>query len=219
MSLEWDISRTVISPCNKHNPSTELWSGWNQKFHFNYEPSMRFQFLFLVLTSFFFFIPSLSSPSDVLSIQKLIADFFISQDAKNFNAWDAIFTPTATYDPGSGVVTGLPAIKKKLASIVGNNVTQSSVTTQSISLFPPFDSQRSASRASATTYVIVTFLGQGANAGKAFIFYSLAKDKLVKTGDVADYGGWRISDRVFQVLVSTFLFSSFLYEAFTWHPP
>lgn len=161
---------------------------------------MRFHLPFLALT--FLFSPSLSSPGDVLYIKELTADFAINLDAKNFNAFDSEFIPTATYDPGPGPVTGIPNIKKALAGIVVGNVTQSSLTTQSISLSPTFDTQGSASRASATTYAIVSYIGQRADAGKVFIVYGLFKDQLVKTGDFGDYGGWRFRSRVFQSLVS-----------------
>ena len=162
---------------------------------------MHFHLLFLALT--FLFTPSLTSPSDILYIQKLTADFSINLDTKNYKALDTEFLPTATYDAGSGVVTGLPNIKKLLSGIVANAVTQGSITTQSISLSPQsFDTQGSASEASAATYGIVTNIGQGKNAGKVFTVYGLWKDKLVKMGNFAEYGGWRFSARVFQSLVS-----------------
>ena len=162
---------------------------------------MRLHLLFLALT--FLFTPSvLSSPEDVLYIKNLIADFAISLDAKKFSAFEIQFIPTGTYDPGRGAVTGVPNIKKALAPIVGNNVTQTSLTTQDISLAPTFDTQGGASKASATTYAIVTYIGQGAAANKVFVVYGLFTDKLVKTGDFDNYGGWKFSSRVFKALVS-----------------
>ena len=161
---------------------------------------MRFHLL--ALASFLFCTPSLSSPSDVLYIEKLTADFSINLDLKNFKAFEVEFIPTGTYNPGNGVVKGYPAIEKALAAIVGTNVTQSSLTTQSISLSPPFDVQGAAGKATGITYAIVTFIGQKADAGKAFVVYGYFKDKLVKTGDYANYGGWKFSDRAFIALVS-----------------
>ena len=163
---------------------------------------MRLHILLLALASFLFSTPSLSSPSDVLYIRKLISDFAINLDLKNFKAFEVEFISTATYDPGNGPVKGVPAIQKALAAIVANNVTQSSLTTQSINLAPPFDIQGAAGKASAITYAIVSFIGQKADAGKVFIFYGLFKDNLVKTGDFANYGGWKFSDRKFVTLVS-----------------
>lgn len=172
---------------------------------------MRFHLLLLaVLISFIPFItPFLTSSSDILHIQKLTADYSINIDMKNFKHLDVEFTANATFDPGSGVfATGLPAIKTTLAAILANNVTQSSITTSSISLLPPFDDAKGgATRASAIQYVIGTFLGTDpADAGKAFTLYGVFKDKFVKTEDVGDYGGWRFSQRVLQVLVSFLIF-------------
>lgn len=163
---------------------------------------MRFHILLPALASFLFSTPSLSSPSDVLYIEKLTADFAINLDLKNFKAFEVEFIPTATYDPGNGAVKGVPAIQKALAAVVGNNVTQSSLTTQSINLAPPFDVQGAAGKASAITYAIVSYIGQDDDAGKVFIFYGLFKDKLVKTGDFGNYGGWKFSERAFVTLVS-----------------
>ena len=161
---------------------------------------MRFHLL--ALASYLFCTPSLSSPSAVLYIEKLTADFSINLDLKNFKAFEVEFIPTGTYNPGNGVVKGYPAIEKALAAIVGTNVTQSSLTTQSISLSPPFDVQGAAGKATGITYAIVTFIGQKADAGKAFVVYGYFKDKLVKTGDYSNYGGWKFSDRAFIALVS-----------------
>lgn len=160
---------------------------------------MHLHLLFLtILTSFLLFTtPSLSSPSDILAIQKLIADFSIDANNNNFQAFEVQFIPTATYDAGTGPVPGIPAIQKALEFINRDNVAQSSLTTQSINLLSPSDSQ-----ATATTYAIVSFIGQGTDAGKVFTSYALFKDKLVKTGAYAYYGGWRFSERVFVSLVS-----------------
>lgn len=176
---------------------------------------MRFHLPSLaVLTSFLLFItPSLTSPSDILYIQQLTADYSINIDTKNFKDLDIEFTANATLDPGDGVfVKGLPAIKTALAAILANNVTQSHITTSSISLLPRFDDvDGGASRASAIQYVIGNFLAKDpADAGKAFTLYGVFKDKFVKTKEFGDYGGWRFSQRVLQLLVS-FFFSCFLY--------
>lgn len=163
---------------------------------------MHFHLLSLAITSFLFFTPSLTSPSDVLYIQKLTADFAINADTKNFNGYDVEFIPTATYDPGNGPIKGIPAIKETLALVFKNVTTQTSVTTQSVSLGPPFDLQGAAGTASAIAYAIVTNLGIGAEEGKAFTVYGHWKDTLVKTADFADYGGWKFSSRAFVSLVS-----------------
>lgn len=158
---------------------------------------MRFHLFPLTLTSFLFFTSSLASSSDILYIQKLTADFAITLDTKNFTNYDVQFIPTATYDPGNGeITTGISGIKELLALVVGNVTTHTSLTTQSISVGPP------AGTASATTYAIVSNLGQGADEGKAFTVYGIFKDKYVKTDDFANYGGWKYSASVFRGIVS-----------------
>ena len=163
-----------------------------------------------------FIAPSLSSPNDVLYIRKLSADYSINFDTKNFKDLDVEFTANARLDPGNGTFSiGIPAIKARLAGIVGTNVTQSSLTTSSISLLPPFDNAvGGASRASAIQYVIGVFIGRGPDAGKEFTLYGLFKDQFVKTDLIGDYGGWRFSERVFKLLVSFFylVFVSFCFS-------
>lgn len=176
---------------------------------------MHFHFLSsLALTSFLFFTPSLTSPSDILYIQKLTADFAINLDTKNVNGYDVEFLPKATYNPGNGPVKGIAAIKDILGRVTQNATTQTSITTQSINLGPPFDAQGAAATATGITYAIVTNLGTGDEEGKAFIVYGYWTDKLVKTGDFANYGGWRFSDRVFKSLVSFMLLAMFYSDCF-----
>ena len=113
------------------------------------------------MTSFLLFIsPSLSFPEDINDIEELIADF-------------------------GSVATGIFAIQNALKIINFNNVTQSSLITQSIDFISAVD--RLDDKATATTYAIISFIGQGSDAGKMFISYGLFKDKLVKTSDDADY--------------------------------
>lgn len=162
---------------------------------------MHFQLLLLALT--FLFTPSLSSVEDILYIQRLTADFGIVLDSKNFKALATEFIPEATYDPGNGVVTGIPNIIKVLTPIVKDRVVQSAFTTQSITLVPTFDTQGGAFFATATTYATVSYIGQGALAGKVFVVYGSFRDSLKKTAEFDLYGGWKFSSRVFTVLVST----------------
>lgn len=161
---------------------------------------MRLQLIFLALS--FLFTTSLCTTEDVEHIKKLTADFAISLDTKNYKAFEKQFTPTASYDPGNGPVTGFANIEKVLATIVTNQVTQTSVTTQSILLAPPFDGLGAAGTATGTTYNIVTFIGKGPKLGNALLIYGLWRDKFVKTGDFAYHGGWKFSSRVFVSLVS-----------------
>lgn len=171
---------------------------------------MQFRLLSLGALTLFcssFITPSLASPNDVLYIQKLSADYAINVDTKNYKDFDVEFTANATFDAGNGVFSkGLPAIKARVASLLGNNVTQNSLTTSSITLLPPFDNAvGGASRASAIQYVIAAFIGQPpANAGKAYILYGLFKDQLVRTDAIGDYGGWRFTERAFKLLVRFF---------------
>lgn len=161
---------------------------------------MRFHQFLLPLA--LLFTPSLTSPSDDIYIQQLTNGFAVAFDNKNSKELDNEFIPNGTYDAGGGPVKGIPNIAKTLAGLVVGNVTQTSVTTQSITLAPPFDAQGTAAKASAITYAIVSFIGQGADAGKVYIVYGFWTDVLVKTGAFEFYGGWRFSSRAFKALVS-----------------
>lgn len=159
----------------------------------------------LLLLSFFFFARVLGSPSDILYIQKLVADEGILVDAKNFAGLVNIFTPNATYNAGtpSQDVFGIDNIEAILSAILPpGSITHNAVSTQSYTLGPPFDEQGSAGTATGVVYITVSYIGQGDLSGQALVFFGKYDDSYVKSGDRALYGGWRINKRVFVGFVS-----------------
>lgn len=160
---------------------------------------MRFSFLL----STFFFCLTLGSPSDILYIEKLSADEVLYLDKKDFASFSKVFTQNATYNTGSGPnIYGIPSIQKALADVVKDLPLQSALTTTSITLLPPFDEQGAASAADAEFYTTDTFFGTGDLAGQVLTLYAKYVDKYEKTGDIARYGGWRISQRLYVLFVS-----------------
>ena len=119
----------------------------------------------------------------------MIANFAVNLNTKNFKKFDVEFINNATYDPGNGVIIGISNIKEALAMLNGNYVTQTSLTTQNITLSPTFDYLGAADNASAITYSISSFLGQRADRGKVYTYFGLFKDKFVKAIAFGDYGG------------------------------
>lgn len=68
-----------------------------------------------------FFSLALGSPSDVIYIEKLVADEAHLPDAKDFRGLANIFAKNATYNAGgaSPNVYGIESIQTKLASVLG----------------------------------------------------------------------------------------------------
>lgn len=160
----------------------------------------------LHLLSLFFLSLTLASPSDVLYIKKLLADEGQLHDTKGFDGLVNIYTKNATYNdgvPGAPNIHGIDAIKATLARILPPEViTHDSINTESITLLPPFDEQGAAGTATGIVYTTATYIGQGNLTGHALTFCGKLEDRYVKTADFARYGGWRISERFFIVIVS-----------------
>lgn len=155
----------------------------------------------LLLFSLFLFSLALGSPSDVLYIEKLIADEAQFLDAKDFAGFVNIFTKNATYNAGGSLpnVYGIDNIEAQFSSLLGQEIiTQNSINAESIKLLPPFDEQGAAGTATGViSTTAVNFV-----AGEVQILFAKYQDKYVKTGDFSRYGGWRISERFFIVIVS-----------------
>lgn len=155
----------------------------------------------LLLFCLFLFSLALGSPSDVLYIEKLNADEAQLLDAKDFAGFVNIFTKNATYSSGGSLpnVYGADSIGARILSILGPEIiTQNSINTQSIKLLPPFDEQGAAGTATGVIYTTdVNFM-----AGEVQVVFGKYQDKYVKTGDFSHYGGWRISERFFILIVS-----------------
>lgn len=161
--------------------------------------------LLIHLLSCLFFSIALGSPADVLYIKKLVADEGQLLDAKNFAGLANIFTPNATYNAGapSQTVFGIGNIEAILAKILPpGTITHNAITTESITLGPPFDELGSGGTATGVIYVVATYIGQGDMAGEALAFYAKYEDTYVKSGDRTRYGGWRIGRRFFFSFVS-----------------
>ncbi|MCJ1462889.1 hypothetical protein MMC07_001493 [Pseudocyphellaria aurata] len=152
-----------------------------------------------LLLSLFFVPLSLESPSDDLYIKKLTADEAQTLDAQNFPKLADFFIKNATYNAGIGpTVYGIDSIKAVLATHLPPEViTQNNISTESITLLPPFDEQGAASTAIGVVYTTAAYIGQGNLTGQALIFFAKYEDKYVKTGDFAHHGGWKISERFF----------------------
>ncbi|MCJ1266220.1 hypothetical protein MMC22_006103 [Lobaria immixta] len=152
----------------------------------------------LVLLSLSLSSLALGSPSDVLYIEKLNADNAQLLDTKNFTGLANVFTKNASYNPGYGPnIIGIDNIQTTLASLFQPElISQRAITTQSITLLPPFDEQGAAATATGVVYLTIAQIGQGDLAGQALIVFGKFVDKYVKTGDFGRYGGWRISERV-----------------------
>ncbi|MCJ1462887.1 hypothetical protein MMC07_001491 [Pseudocyphellaria aurata] len=157
-----------------------------------------------LLLSLFLVPLSIGSPSDDLYIKKLIADEAQILDAKDFPKLAGIFTKNATYNAGMPpTVFGVDSIKAVLAAILPPEViTQSTTSTESITLLPPFDEQGAAGTATGVVYITAACIGQGDLTGHALTFFAKYEDKYIKTGDFAHHGGWRISERFFVEFVS-----------------
>ncbi|MCJ1424014.1 hypothetical protein MMC29_001901, partial [Sticta canariensis] len=156
-----------------------------------------FLLLSLFLSSF-----ALGSPSDVLYIQKLDADDAQKLDNKDFAGLEHIFTKTATYiDTGADpqqTYYGIGNIRAFLAEVFPpERITQNVISTESITLLPPFDEQGAASTATGVVYLTSTSIGQGDSEGQGLVVFAKYKNNYIKTEDFASYGGWRIGEQFF----------------------
>lgn len=159
----------------------------------------------IFLFSIFLFSLALGSPSDVLYIEKLVADESQLLDVKDFAGLVNIFTRNATYSsgPSAATVYGIGSIQAVLAEILPpESLTHGAISTESITLKPPFDEQGAAGTATGVVYAVVTYIGQGDLAGQGLTFFAKYVDKYVKTADLTYHGGWRISSRFFIPFVS-----------------
>ncbi|MCJ1271183.1 hypothetical protein MMC22_011082 [Lobaria immixta] len=153
----------------------------------------------LFLLPLFVFSLALCSPSDVLYIKKLSADEAQLLDVKDFAGLVNIFTTNVTYNPGGGPnVYGIDSVRALFATVFPQGViSQNTISTETITLSPPFDEQGAAGTATGVVYTTTTYVGQGDLAGQALVFFAKYVDKYTKTGNFASHGGWRISERIF----------------------
>lgn len=158
----------------------------------------------LPFISLCFFSLALGSPADVLYLEKLVADEAQSLDAKDFAELTNIFTKNATYNSEIlPTVYGIDNIQTLLSGFFPPEIiSQNAINTESFTLLPPFNEQGAAGTASGVLYTTVSFIGQGNLAGQVYASFAKYKDKYVKTGESARYGGWKIYERVFVSFVS-----------------
>lgn len=159
----------------------------------------------LLLLPLIVFPLALGSPSDVLYIKKLTADAAQSLDTKDFAKVVNFFTNNVIYKRGgsSPIINGTHSVEAALAETHPPEViTQTAINTESIILLPPFDEQGAAGSARGVVYVTASYIGQGNLTGQAAVYFAKFEDEYVKTGNIASYGGWRISRRFFINFVS-----------------
>lgn len=164
--------------------------------------------LLLILSLFSLAHQSFGSPADVLYIQKCLSDYTLIANSgslsgvPDFSPFNKIFTNNVTFDVGPpyGFIRGLANVEALFKNnLPPGTVTQTAVTTQSISL-SDFDDQGSASEATALSYYIDTYFGQGNLTGQIFTLYYRYEDTLVKT-NLQGNGGWRITTRIMRYFV------------------
>lgn len=161
---------------------------------------MRLQLLLISLASIF--ILSHGSPEDVNNIHKVNNDFAVFFDNKRYSSILPLFTANATFSiftktRGNFTIQGSKEVVRIISAFT-TYTTQISLTTQSYTLLPPFDSLGGAGEATSES----AFNPAVFDNDKAQFFYAKLVDKYVKTPDFAQYGGWKIEQRSFTLLVS-----------------
>ena len=165
---------------------------------------MRFQFL---APLFSLFLLALGGVEDNIYIRSEIDYFNFVTDARQYFRLDDIFAPNATFrivEETTQIASaqGISDIKALVASGEPPGVvTQIASSTNLIQLDPPFDGLGSAARANSTTYISVTYFGQGARRGQTAFIFAVYEDTFVKTGDFVNFGGWKFNSRVFTTYV------------------
>lgn len=116
-----------------------------------------------------------------------------------------LFTQNVTYNV-NGELTISRADALQAASVntfVPELIHQHAISTESITLLPPFDGESAARSATGVLYFTTTTIGRGDLAGQALTAFVKFEDKYVKTGIFARYGGWRINARNNIAIVSS----------------
>ncbi|KAI9814785.1 MAG: hypothetical protein M1827_003051 [Pycnora praestabilis] len=145
--------------------------------------------------------PALTSCADNLAIRNVLSEYAFDIDSKAFSSLSAVFTTNATYTFGGSppvVAVGLTQIEAVLSSAVVGAVTQTAISTNFITL-TDFDTLRNATVATAKSYSVSTYLGQGNLTGQIAQGFARLDDVLVKTA-ASGSNGWRIESRVLTLL-------------------
>lgn len=134
-----------------------------------------------------------TGPAAIVEIQQTLNLFPISVDTKNYTILADIFTVDATADfVVVPTVHSLAAIQQVLQASLAGLVTQHSFTTQVIKI-------QNRREASAITYLIGNFFGQGELAGQVLSNYGQYQDSL----RFVDGQGWRVDNRTLVNTVSS----------------
>ena len=138
--------------------------------------------------------PTTTGADATVEIQQTLNLFPISVDTKNYTILADLFTPDASADFAIvPVVYGLSAISSGLQKELQGLVSQHSFTTQSITVHGD-------RTASAITYLIANFFGQGNLTGQVYTNYGQYRDTLKYVDGV----GWRVSNKTLVNTVSSF---------------
>lgn len=145
----------------------------------------------------------LEDKSDIDDLENAVVIF---TDAKKPVEVGGLFTPNATFDPGQGAparpIQGRPAIVAEVRRLIPANVTSfSQLGTKLIKFDPPFDREGRSNRASAITYLTITFFSAGNSTGPLILLFKVVDKEIVRTNET-EYGGWRIHDRELIPVVS-----------------
>lgn len=130
--------------------------------------------------------------SDIVAIQQTLNLFPLSVDRKDYGLLAHVFSQDVTANFLVGPVChSLTAVHQQLQAHLKGLVSHHSLTTQSIE-FPD------SGRATATSYLIAAFFGQGQLAGQFLINYGRYEDTLVW-----DDGAWKVNNRTLVITVWT----------------
>lgn len=171
-------------------------------YHFSIHSYSKMRVPLFLISLASIFILSHGSSEDVNNIQKVNNDFAVFFDDKTYSNILPLFTANATFNiftktRGNFTIRGGKEVVRIISGFT-TYTTQISLTTQSYTLLPPFDSLGGASEAtSVSAFNPAVFTDD-----KAQFFYAKLDDKYTKTPDFAQYGGWKIEQRSFILLVS-----------------
>ena len=177
---------------------------------------MRLQILIL-LSSLFVFVLATGSLEDKSNIEDVLAAYDLTIDAKKFNELGQTLDRNVIYDAGDGPFQGLDHTIALLSKLIPPGiVSYASLGTKLIKFLPPFDKGGRSSSAEAISYTTFSFFGSGNSTGEILILFTKFVDKeIVKTNEPG-FGGWRIKNRKFELVVSLSLNTK---TCDNYHPP
>ena len=157
-----------------------------------------------LLSSLFAFLLAINL-EDKSNIEDITSAFNLILDEKKFPDLGKVLSPDVTYDAAveTGPVQGLPAAIDVLSKVIPNKTTSySTVGTQLIKFFPPFDKAGRSNFAESISYSTLTFFGSGNLTGEVFIIFARYVDKEIVRTKLPGFGGWRLKNRKIESVVS-----------------